>query len=262
MLIKYKQTSEGVLSLRKSGGFSLIEMAMVMLILGFLLAGLFTALGESDTNRRRSEAKTQIDNIVEALYGFAQTTGRIPCPAIATSNGLESVRANTSCRRPHGFVPASSLGLQGTVNANNLLTDPWGNPYRYSVSTYPTGPNQPITAFTTVAGTQTQFANNGLPAGDANLLCVSAEVACGAPILTDIAPALVYSMGEDFGLVPSTTYQEENASQGVAGFLMATDNNFVTRDYAAEGANQFDDILVWMSVNTLNSRLIAAGKLP
>jgi len=238
-------------------------MAMVMLILGFLLAGLFTALGESDTNRRRSEAKTQIDNIVEALYGYAQTTGRIPCPAIATSDGLESYRnSNRSCRRPHGFVPASTLGLQGTVNANNLLTDPWGNPYRYSVATYPSGPNQPITAFTTVPGTQTQFANNGLPAGDANLLCVSAEVACGAPILTDIAPALVYSMGEDFGLVPSTTYQEENASQRVAGYLMATDNNFVTRDYAAEGANQFDDILVWMSVNTLNSRLIAAGKLP
>lgn len=262
MLNGIRLTSKNIVKVKTSDGFSLIEMAVVLLIIGLLLSGLFTSLGQSDTNRRRVEARAQIDNVVEALYGFAQTTGRLPCPAVVLSNGLESVSPNTSCRQPHGFVPAATLGLQGSVNSNGLLMDPWGNPYRYSVAVYPAGPNQPNTAFTTVAGTQMQFANGALPAGNARLLCVSTFNACGAPVLTNIAPALVYSMGQDFGSYTAGSLQAENASTLASSFRMAANNSFVDRGYADDGASQFDDILVWLSASTLNSRLIAAGKLP
>jgi len=36
------------------------------------------------------------------------------------------------CSNAHGFVPVSSLGLVGRIDADNLLLDPWGQPYRYS----------------------------------------------------------------------------------------------------------------------------------
>jgi hypothetical protein len=69
-------------------------------------------------------------------------------------------------------------------------------------------------------------------------------------------------MGQDFGSYTAASLQAENASTLVGGFRMAADNSFVDRDYADDGANQFDDILVWLSASTLNSRLIAAGRLP
>lgn len=120
-------------------GFSLIELAVVMVIVSVLLGGLLVSLSQSRETALRSDAQRGVDSLVEALYGFAQATGRLPCPASATSNGLESPvggsTAGSACDQQHGFIPSATLGLSGAVNADGLLTDPWQNPYRYSVST-------------------------------------------------------------------------------------------------------------------------------
>ncbi len=235
-------------SLKNQKGFSLIEMAVVMLILGLLLSGLFVAIGDSSSNRRQSEARNQIEGIIEALYGFAQLEGRLPCPATVASVGAEAPVNGVNCTSPHGFVPAVTLGLQGATDQNNLLMDPWGNPYRYSVF----GNN-----YASAASVDGIFASGAVNTG----LCVAGAVSCGAPILTSTAPAVVFSMGADYAL-SSSALQNENANGVVTGYRMPGDNNFVVADYAEEGANAFDDVLIWISPNTLFSRMIAAGQLP
>ncbi len=255
-LSSYKRSIGGRARVR---GFSLIEMAVVMLIVGMLLSGLFVALGSSAQNRNRITATSELENILEALYGFAQSTGRLPCPATATSAGVEAPVTTGICTVAHGFVPVATLGLQGAVNTDGLLMDPWGNPYRYSVSMLAMGINNP---FTTSAGLTALFATGAITNPPAGPLCIAGAVACGVPIYANTVPALIYSMGADFGGYTSA-FQTENATFAlVPAYSMAADNNFVNADYAEEGASAFDDILVWISPNILFSRLIAAGQLP
>ena len=243
-------------------GFSLIEMAMVMLIVGMLLSGLFVALGNSAQNRNRITATSELENIKEALYGFAQSTGRLPCPATATSAGVEVPNGGGNCTSAHGFIPVATLGLQGAVNTDGLLMDPWGNPYRYSVSTL--GPIA-TRSFTSKPGMKTLFAAGAItraPGLPNSLICVAGAVACGAPVFANTVPALAYSMGADYGSYTSALQNENASTPLVATYRMATNNEFVNADYAEEGTNAFDDILVWISPNILFSRLITAGQLP
>ena len=255
-LSNYKRRTGGRARTR---GFSLIEMAVVMLIVGMLLSGLFVALGSSAQNRNRITATSELENIREALYGFAQSTGRLPCPATATSAGVEAPITTGICTDAHGFIPVATLGLQGAVNADGLLMDPWGNPYRYSISTL-VAPNG-SRAFTTMAGIKSQFGAGALAAAP-ELICIAGAVACAAPIYANTVPALIYSMGADYGSYTSALQTENATFASAPAYSMAANNNFVNADYAEEGTSAFDDILVWISPNILFSRLITAGKLP
>lgn len=255
-------------SMPSQRAFSLIEMAMVLLIVGLLLNGLFLAIGSSAESRRRSEANSKLQQIEEALYGFAQANGRLPCPATAgapaTLLGQEDPAGGGICtasfgQAAHGFVPAVTLGLQGTVNNLGLLLDPWGQPYRYSVSIlgFP-GPR----VFTNAAALRTQFAAGPLPTGG-NLLCVANVVGCSAlsSPLTNSAPAVVFSVGASPSV--TSTLEAENAGVVVAGFPMPSNLEFVSATYAATDATDpYDDILIWLSPNVLLSRMITAGQLP
>lgn len=244
-------------------GFSLIEMAVVLMIVGLLLNGLFLALGSSAEGRARSEASSQLQQIEEALYGFAQANGRLPCPAIASAAanllGRENPSGGGTCNAAHGFVPAATLGLQGSVDNLGLLLDPWGRPYRYSVSVLNSGSGR---VFTSAAGMRAQFAAGPLPTGNP-LLCVAEVANCiSTPSpLTNSAPAVVFSVGASPSV--ASTLEAENAGATVAGFPMPNDVDFVSTTYADEGAaNAFDDILIWLSPNVLVTRMISAGQLP
>ena len=244
-----------------SAGCTLIEIAMVLAIMGLVLGGLMTAIGQSTENTRRSEARALISRVEEALYGFAQVTGRLPCPASNTSNGIESISdvGKGLCNREHGFVPAGTLGLQGPVNADGLLLDPWRNPLRYSVSTLTMpGGNR---AFTSIAGMKTLFATPGsLVAGSALRVCSAAS--CTAPsasILADPVPAVVISMGPNWGAFTSADEVDNAGNITVGGYRLTNTTTFVSRDY--NPAN-YDDIITWMSPHVLLSRLVMAGRLP
>ena len=243
-------------------GFSLLEMSIVMLIVGLLLSGLFAALGSSDESRRRSEATTKLQQIEEALYGFAQANGRLPCPAIATSPanllGRESPAGGGDCSDANGFIPVATLGIQGEVNNLGLLLDPWGEPYRYSVSILgPLGSR----VFTSSAALRAQFTAGPLPTGDP-LLCVAELIDCRtqATQLTNSAPAVMFSVGASISV--ASALEAENAENLVAGYPMPADVDFVSTTYAEDGANAFDDILIWLSPNVLVTRMISAGQLP
>lgn len=243
----------------RQGAFTLIEMAMVLLIVGLLLNGLFVALGSSNDSRQRSEASAQLQQIEEALYGFAQANGRLPCPATAAApGGQESPAGGGVCASVNGFVPAATLGLQGAVDNLGLLLDPWGRPYRYSVSALL---RAGVPVFTNAAAMRAQFVAGPLPSGTP-LLCVAETAGCLAALtpLTNSAPAVVFSVGKSPNV--ASALEAENAGATVAGFPMPNDVEFVSAVYAEEGANAYDDILIWLSSNILVTRMISAGQLP
>jgi len=117
-------------------GFTLVEIAIVLLIVTILLGYTVAMFPRQQQLKQYRALDRQMDEVMEAIIGFAQVNGRLPCPALPDSTGLEDYddTNNDGCDNYGGFVPANTLGLHGRLNEDSLLLDPWGNPYRYYVT--------------------------------------------------------------------------------------------------------------------------------
>lgn len=285
--------------MKRSHGFSLVEMAIVLLIIGLLIGGLMGPLGAQMEASRIKDTQNQINNILDALYGFAAANGRLPCPATANSAGSEDVAAIATgqCTAPYnGFIPGRQLGL-GPLDANGYVLDSWGQPIHYAVadlkaanSTYPiTGvPSQVqtrgikfftdssligISALGNLAPNQT----NTPPASSFLSVCASATGiatvasaytssgtigSCGIAgnTLSSDAVAVVYSTGPNAGGVATGADEAANPNPSSAN----NDSAFVSHVRTEAGApgGYFDDIVVWIPRSILVSKLLAAGQLP
>lgn len=221
-------------------GFSLVELAVVMVVLGLLLGGLLMPLStQRDINNQR-ETEAQLQEIYTALLGYAALNGRLPCPATTTSNGLAAPNlATTACTQWHGFVPGRTLGLDGSYNANNLLTDAWANPIRYSLSNANTG----------------AYANQITSALTAGTFRVCRQRTCAASeVLAENLVVVLVSRGKDGAQAPASPNQQEN--------IDGNDGDFVKTTFSEATNNEFDDIVRWVSPNILALELLRAGKLP
>ena len=69
---------------RLQPGFTLVEMTIVLLIVSILIAGVLIPLSIQMEVRKYADTKKTMDDIREALIGFALTNGRLPCPADPT----------------------------------------------------------------------------------------------------------------------------------------------------------------------------------
>jgi prepilin-type N-terminal cleavage/methylation domain-containing protein len=204
-------------------GFTLVEMAIVLVIVSLMLGGLMMSLTQTRESTNRSEATTQLAEIEEALYGFAQANGYLPNPVNAS--GVEII---AGAPERHGFIPAIALGLKGARNANGLLIDPWGSPLRYSVTTVFA---KPTLVTMTAAGT------------------MEIRDASGGAIIANAIPAVVLTEGKNWATSTSTDESENRDG----------DITFVSAGYSE---TNFDDLVIWLSSNILRTKLIAAGKLP
>jgi len=245
----FRNYSLGNYSLRNLRGFSILEMAVVLIILSTLLGGLLVSFSEVQESKNRNEAEQQVAQIVEALYGFAQTNGRLPCPATAASGGFEAPVGGGACTQRFGFIPSATLGLTGSVDALALLTDPWLSPYRYAVT------NSNGNAFTTANGMRTATIPILAPA-----FRVCAQAACTA-VIANTVPAVVLSLGSDWSTFTGAAVDatENSGEVTVAGFRHGNDNDFVSTGYIEA---VFDDVISWITPSILYTRMISAGQLP
>lgn len=76
----------------RMSGFTLVEMAVVLIIIGLIIGGLVTPLTMQMELRSRQETKKSLETIKEALIGFALANGRLPCPDF-DGDGVEDRRA-------------------------------------------------------------------------------------------------------------------------------------------------------------------------
>jgi len=249
-------------------GFTLVELSIVILIMGLILGGIAMPLSVQRENVRIRAARDQLAHVEETIQGYALVNGFLPCPATPASTGLVAL-AGGNCAVQHGFVPASTLGLSGSRNDDNLLLDPWGSPVRYSVSAADVDADGNWD-FTTSG----ELRDVGMPnlAPDLSVCSTATGTtasACGSATttLSSWAPMIVYSMGEDWTSFSSAD-QLENAGATLGGgpsgtnYPIAADLVFVSRSRSGQGGNEFDDVVVWMSPLSLYHQLVNGGQLP
>jgi len=212
--------------------------------------------------RQVQETTDMLNEAREALLGFAATNGRLPCPASAASNGVESPVGGGVCTNAfNGFLPAVTLGLSG-VDATGYLTDAWQvsqNRIRYAITT------ANASAFTTTNQMQAVTMGGLVPdlrvcassTGITATLCFSPEI---TNVLTNNAVAVLYSVGKNAPAGGTGIDETANPNPNSAN----NDRVFVSHTPVGTGVanGEFDDIVIWLSPYILFNRMVAAGNLP
>lgn len=227
----------------QSGGFTLVEMAIVLTIVGVLLAGLLPTLSSQIEQQRRSETLKHMDEIKQALLGFAISSGRLPCPADGTIPTLPGV-ANGAGQEKSSCAVGANGGVLPWVTLGVGETDAWGRRYTYRVTP----------AFATIAPPFQLTSIGNLSIG---LTTLSTDTSVASN-----APAIVVSHGQNgLGAYTPTGATPPTTATGDELDNVATDNNnhFVNHDQVQNG---YDDLVGWLSPNILLNRMVAAGKLP
>lgn len=249
---------------RVAAGFTLTELAVVVVVVALLLGGLLMTLDAQNTARTTAETRQILQNAHDAVVGFAVRYGRLPCPAIAAGGGVESPAtppappAANPCTVTKGFLPAATLGI-GPTDANGYLLDAWGIRVRYAVTKVDSD------AFTT-AGKLREKAFN--VTGTSFLrICPSAGASAAATLTScpvGVAvdtPAVIFSTGKNGLTGPASQDEVENLDE----FLVGTDNDrvFVAHELTTAQALSgiFDDVVIWVSPNVLYHHMISAGAL-
>lgn len=253
---------------KRSAGFSLIELSIVILVMGLLLGGLLAPLSVQRENARLANARHLLSEVESALFGYALANGALPCPATPASAGAAAA-AGGGCAAQHGFVPAATLGLRGQRNADGLLLDPWSSPLRYSVSSSDVDADG---AWDFVVPGEMRDVTIALLTPNL-VVCAtttgSTPTACGSAVntLTSAAPFVTYSLGKDWG-TSAGAEQQENIGASLGGgpsstsYPVAGDVVFSSREHSTQAGREYDDIVHWGSALTLYQQLLTAGQLP
>ncbi|MDR3213318.1 MAG: type II secretion system GspH family protein [Azoarcus sp.] len=104
-------------------GFTLVEMAIVLTVLGLIAAALVTPLAARIEASQRHETDALLNDVADALIGFALLHGRLPCPSLEANPGSPTYGLEQSppcAAASPGYLPWRTLALPAH--------DPWGSP--------------------------------------------------------------------------------------------------------------------------------------
>lgn len=132
--------------MRKSNGFTLIEMAVVLILIGLVMGITIAGSKAAIESHQRSSTKDKLDVIRVTLINHIARTRRLPCPA--SPNSTTGVEATWSAPAPlpalqlgtcagltpfgrtyAGILPWSTLGM-----SPDMVNDPWSHRITYVVS--------------------------------------------------------------------------------------------------------------------------------
>lgn len=237
--------------IRCRAGFTLVEMAVVLVIVGLMMGGLLVPISAQIDQRNQSEVRNQIADIKDALIGYALANGQLPCPATPT----------TATGAPHAGEPIAdcSSGATGVIPWVTLglkETDPWGHRFSYRV-----------TNIYADAITDNTFGTGCIPSPSPTTssfaLCsqgnIDISATAGGGTLASNVPAVIVSHGKNGagGYLP-TGIQTITGSDADESENSDNDAGFVDH----ETNSTYDDAVGWVPGTILLNRMVTAGKLP
>ncbi len=235
----------------RQAGFTLAELAIVLLILTVLGAALIVPFSARLAAERRDQTATMLDDIHAALIGYAIVHGRLPCPStrnnpLDSRYGEEEIDSTTSncVVTSEGMLPWRTLGLPA-FDAWGLPrqaeADPWSGYFRYRVDL---GFSDTLPGARILASTAYQ---NKIKVVDHSGNEITVSSYTGSELLKNTtAVALVYATG------PDLTPNGANASYEPGIDATYEDGDPTTR---------FDDMVMWIGRPLLIARMAQAGAL-
>ncbi len=259
-------------------GFTLLEMAIVLMIIGILLGALVPTLSAQMESQHINETRKQMDEIQQSLIGYAIVNGRLPCPAQSdlvtgtdSNAGIEAVTGTTcACKTSSGSgktiadMSASKVACTDTTVAGVLPWatlginegDAWDHRFTYRVAIrfadQIAAANYGCTPTTNPIYSSFALCSPGIPD-------VLTAAVGGNNVATDV-PLVVVSHGKNgYGAYLSSGSVLATSSNADEAENSDNDDKFVSHDLSESG---FDDLVVWLSPNILLNRMVVAGKLP
>ena len=218
---------------RREAGFTLAELAVVLIILALLSGSMLVPLASRIEARDRQATLDRLRDIQQALTGFAIIHGRLPCPSIEPDPAHPDYgqEAPPPCNTAaEGLLPWRTLGMPATDawgSERTAIDAPWQGHWRYRADRNFT--DQLISAATVPAS------NLQIHAHDGRRITVSDSQAV----------AIVFSIGAN------------RHADGRNASYSATNPGY----QAGEPTADFDDMLVWIGRPLLIARLAQAGRL-
>lgn len=114
--------------LNNESGFSLVEAALVLAIVGTVAGLTLPLLVNQLENRRQTITKERLTTLIDTIGLYCAKTKRLPCPATNPKSGVFGNCGTQSLHAHSGYLPFRELGLQ-----ESQCLDGFGNPIHYSV---------------------------------------------------------------------------------------------------------------------------------
>ena len=238
-------------------GFTLTELAVVLVIVSILIGGLLVPLSAQIDIRNTRDTRAALSEIREALLGFAAANGRLPCPAPpTTASGVAGAGLDVApmpgnvCVNVAGVLPWATLGV-----AEN---DAWGRRYSYRVTqAFTRTPVAPATAGFSLLST----GNMTIRPAAVSPATVAANVPAVVISHGKNGNGAYISLGTQLPLSADADELENQIINNAPGLWIdgGVPTEFVKRAAPTVTA---DDEVVWISTAVLFNRMISASKLP
>jgi prepilin-type N-terminal cleavage/methylation domain-containing protein len=258
--------------MKRQTGFTLIEIAVVVFLIGLLAAMGISALTAQLSNAAISATKKKQDTIKDALITYLGKNKRLPCPAIDNS-GVEAPRniaiplGDPNCQGNFGIVPYATLDL-----TKSAALDGWENFFSYAVTPQWTMTYSNIAPV--AGGTTSNIGANAFNAGSTGIHPVNDRASTSPytaiPVTTNAVVVIVSHGKNGSGALTSKstpnfppgfgTDELANAPVSPWSFPAA----FYQREYTEVDVlpyGAYDDVLQWFSAKDMLLPLVKDGAL-
>lgn len=117
-------------SYRKHSGFTLVEIAIVLLIVGLVFGAGITTLGAYLDNAKQNHTMNNLKLTKRAMLDYVMVNYYMPCPDTdANPDGRENRNADGTCAGAEGWVPYDDIG-----RARADASDDYANVFAYGVT--------------------------------------------------------------------------------------------------------------------------------
>ena len=225
-------------------GFSLLELAIALVILSLMMGWLMTPLRVQHSLQKYQQTEQRLQMAQQALLGHAVIHHYLPCPDTDTPpDGWENVLSNQSCASDEGMLPWMQLGL--------VATDAWGRYFRYRVDSTFTHHAQWFSVAAAESASNIQIvgdtgAATSMPSRPAAIVLSHGENGLGG--------IQSVSGGQSHAMTAAVHPDEQENADG--------DLTFVDKAQQQTGSAVFDDRLIMLSPKVLILQMVQAQRLP
>lgn len=250
-----KQCRNYRMTYSRAKGFTLIELAVVLVIVGILLGSFIGTFSSRIDSSRVLNTEREMEDIKQVLlaYTFSQSPPHLPCPDIdVPPDGREDREGTGECIV---VTPNETLGIIPWVTLGLGYEDAWGMRYSYWADA--------------------NYSNNAgfnISTGTAGSAIINTRLNDTIEEMVDNAVALIISHGKN-GYGGTSIANVVRVFPAAGTFVDELSNLDVDVDYifmsrsatdqdAATVGGEFDDALGWINAYQIKAKMVETGVLP